>query len=105
MATPIVANFRQVIAAGRRHTLPIESVHECAPSASVPRRASGDPVLRAGRAALLCGRRLFGLGKSRHEEDWFATNSDSWRPSTRRGYRGAIDLYLVPAFGPLRLEG
>lgn len=37
-------------------------------------------------------------------EDWFATNSDAWRPSTRRGYRSAIDLYLVPAFGVLRLE-
>jgi hypothetical protein len=37
-------------------------------------------------------------------EDWFATNSDSWRPSTRRGYRRAIDGFLVPAFGTLRLE-
>jgi len=37
-------------------------------------------------------------------EDWFSTNSDTWRPSTKRGYRGAIDLYLVPPFGPLRLE-
>jgi integrase len=37
-------------------------------------------------------------------EDWFATNRDAWRPSTRRGYRGAIDRFLVPAFGPLRLE-
>lgn len=37
-------------------------------------------------------------------EDWFSTNSDTWRASTRRGYRGAIDLYLVPAFGTLRLE-
>jgi integrase len=37
-------------------------------------------------------------------EDWYSTNSDAWRPSTKRGYRGAIDLYLVPAFGPLRLE-
>lgn len=37
-------------------------------------------------------------------EDWYATNSDAWRPSTRRGYRSAIDLYLVKAFGPLRLE-
>src|SRR5687768_10686954 len=24
--------------------------------------------------------------------DWFATNADEWRPSTRRSYRGAIDL-------------
>jgi integrase len=37
-------------------------------------------------------------------EDWYATNSDSWRPSTRRGYRAAIDHYLVPAFGPVRVE-
>jgi integrase len=37
-------------------------------------------------------------------EDWYATNMDTWRPSTRRGYRGAIDGHLVPAFGPLRLE-
>ena len=37
-------------------------------------------------------------------EDWFATNSDTWRPSTRRCYRRAIDGFLVPAFGPLRLE-
>lgn len=37
-------------------------------------------------------------------EDWFATNQDSWRPSTQRGYRHAIDCYLAPAFGPLRLE-
>ena len=37
-------------------------------------------------------------------EGWFATNSDMWRPSTRRCYRRAIDGFLVPAFGPLRLE-
>ena len=37
-------------------------------------------------------------------EDWFRTNADTWKPSTRRSYRGAIDGYLVPAFGPLRLE-
>jgi integrase len=37
-------------------------------------------------------------------EEWFAANSDTWRPSTRRSYRGTIDLYLTPAFGPLRLE-
>jgi integrase len=41
---------------------------------------------------------------ARYLEDWFATNTDAWRPSTRRGYRGALDLYLVPAFGALRLE-
>lgn len=37
-------------------------------------------------------------------EDWFATNTDTWRPSTRRGYRRAIDGFLVPAFGTRRLE-
>jgi integrase len=36
--------------------------------------------------------------------DWYALNEDSWRPSTRRGYKSAIDRFLVPAFGPLRLE-
>ena len=37
-------------------------------------------------------------------DDWFRTNHDAWRPSTRRCYRAAIALYLVPAFGRLRLE-
>jgi integrase len=37
-------------------------------------------------------------------DEWFKTNSDAWRPSTRRSYRGAIDLYLAPSFGKLRLE-
>lgn len=37
-------------------------------------------------------------------EDWFTTNADTWKPSTRRSYRGAIDGYLRPAFGPIRLE-
>jgi len=41
---------------------------------------------------------------SEYLEQWFATNSDGWRPSTRRSYRSNIDLYLVPAFGSLRLE-
>jgi integrase len=41
---------------------------------------------------------------SAYLEDWFATNVDTWRASTRRGYRGAIDRFLVPAFGSLRLE-
>ena len=41
---------------------------------------------------------------ARYLEDWFTLNADTWRPSTRRSYRGAIDLYLVKAFGPLRLE-
>jgi integrase len=35
---------------------------------------------------------------------WFSANTDTWRPSTRRGYKGAIDLYLIPAFGRRRLE-
>ncbi len=35
---------------------------------------------------------------------WFATNCDTWKPSTRRSYQGAIDGHLVPPFGPLRLE-
>jgi integrase len=37
-------------------------------------------------------------------EDWFTTNQDGWRASTQRGYRLAIDLHLVPAFGPMRVE-
>jgi integrase len=37
-------------------------------------------------------------------QDWFRTNQETWRLSTRRGYEGAIALYLVPTFGPLRLE-
>src|SRR4051812_37570290 len=41
---------------------------------------------------------------ARYLEDWYATNSDSWRPSTRRGYRRAIDGFLAPSFGALRLE-
>jgi integrase len=41
---------------------------------------------------------------ARYLDEWFATQADTWRPSTRRSYRGAIDGHLVPAFGPLRLE-
>jgi len=37
-------------------------------------------------------------------EEWYRTNQDNWRESTRRGYRGAIDGHLAPLFGPLRLE-
>lgn len=37
-------------------------------------------------------------------DEWFTANADTWRASTRRGYRSAIDLYLVPSFGKLRLE-
>jgi integrase len=36
--------------------------------------------------------------------NWYDTLEDTWRPSTRRSYRHAIDRFLVPAFGPLRLE-
>src|SRR5690349_2689115 len=36
--------------------------------------------------------------------DWYRTHVDDWRPSTKRSYRGAIDRFLVPAFGTLRLE-
>jgi integrase len=41
---------------------------------------------------------------ARYLDDWFTTNADTWRASTKRGYRSAIDLYLTPAFGQLRLE-
>lgn len=41
---------------------------------------------------------------ARFLEDWFTLNRDTWRPSTRRSYRSAIDRYLGPAFGPLRVE-
>jgi integrase len=37
-------------------------------------------------------------------DEWFRTNADEWRPSTRRCYRAAIDGFLTPAFGQLRLE-
>src|SRR5262249_54083649 len=36
--------------------------------------------------------------------EWFQTHAEQWRPSTRRGYQGAIDGYLIPAFGHVRLE-
>lgn len=36
--------------------------------------------------------------------EWMATNGDTWRPSTKRSYQAAIDLYLVPAFGNRRIE-
>jgi len=41
---------------------------------------------------------------ARFLEEWFTLHRDEWRPGTRRGYRFAMDLYLVPAFGTLRLE-
>jgi hypothetical protein len=28
-------------------------------------------------------------------DGWFRTDSETWRPSTRRGYRAAIDNYLT----------
>jgi len=37
-------------------------------------------------------------------KDWFATHRDDWRPSTQRVYRIAIDQWLVPALGTVRLE-
>jgi integrase len=40
--------------------------------------------------------------------DWMATGmtvkGNPWRPSTKRSYQSAVDLYLVPAFGNRRLE-
>ena len=41
---------------------------------------------------------------SSYLEEWYATNADTWRPSTCRGYRRAIDGFLIPAFGSLRVE-
>jgi integrase len=37
-------------------------------------------------------------------EEWYVLHCDEWRPSTCRSYRAAIDGFLVPAFGRLRLE-
>jgi integrase len=36
--------------------------------------------------------------------DWFKTHQDDWRPATQRAYRVAIDQWIVPTLGPLRLE-
>lgn len=36
--------------------------------------------------------------------EWLTDHSDQLRPSTRRSYRHAIDAFLVPAFGTVRLE-
>jgi integrase len=41
---------------------------------------------------------------ARFLEEWFTDCVDGWKPSTQRGYRHAIDRFLVPAFGSLRLE-
>lgn len=37
-------------------------------------------------------------------EAWFKTHSADWRPTTRRGYRAAINLWIVPHLGTIRLE-
>jgi len=36
--------------------------------------------------------------------DWFATHRDDWRPGTQRIYRHAIDGWIVPALGLVRLD-
>jgi integrase len=36
--------------------------------------------------------------------DWYDTHEDEWRGSTQRVYRTAIDKWLVPALGPVRLD-
>ncbi len=36
--------------------------------------------------------------------DWYDTHQGDWRASTQRVYRTAIDKWLVPALGPIRLE-
>jgi integrase len=37
-------------------------------------------------------------------EEWYTTHLEEWRASTRRAYRAAIDLWIVPTLGSLRLE-
>jgi len=37
-------------------------------------------------------------------KDWYATHREDWRPSTQRVYRIAVDQWLVPALGTVRLE-
>jgi hypothetical protein len=34
-------------------------------------------------------------------EDWFATNNDTWQPSTRRSYRGSIDTLTLVRTRPV----
>jgi len=41
---------------------------------------------------------------ARFLENWYELHLEEWRPSTRRCYRRAIDGFLVPAFGTMRLE-
>lgn len=36
--------------------------------------------------------------------DWYGTHQHEWRASTRRIYRHAIDAWLVPAMGTVRLD-
>jgi integrase len=36
--------------------------------------------------------------------DWYDTHEDDWRPATQRVYRIAIDQWIVPGLGALRLE-
>jgi integrase len=37
-------------------------------------------------------------------DEWFRTHQDDWRPATQRAYRVAIDHWIVPTLGALRLE-
>ena len=37
-------------------------------------------------------------------KDWYATHKDEWRPSTQRVYKIAIDDWITPALGTVRLE-
>jgi integrase len=37
-------------------------------------------------------------------EDWFATYHDEWAPSTQRAYRHAIDYWIVPTLGRMKVE-
>ncbi len=36
--------------------------------------------------------------------DWYKTHLDDWRPSTQRVYKLAIDQWIVPSLGTVRLE-
>lgn len=36
--------------------------------------------------------------------DWYRTHQDTWRPATRRTYRIAIDEWIAPHLGTVRLE-
>lgn len=43
---------------------------------------------------------------AQYAETWHAegTHSRGWKPATIKVYRNAIDAYLIPAFGPTRLD-